>query len=610
MDSIMHGAQSGKTFIFLFIAIILSIVLFLQSLLFNRTKHLRINILDLFLLIWFLYVFLDNYLLKVPSSLRLFEFYGLIILYIALRLTQRKYLIWLYIALILGGAIQAVYGNLQLWGYYPSHHELFKMTGSFFNPGPYAGYLAAVFPVSLGLYLFNSPISTPEQTVFLLKLTNRFNTKSLALISIICICLVLPASRSRAAWLAVLISSFYLFSTKFRLYQRIQTLFDTCTKKIFLIGSLLILLAISGAGLYDLKNGSVDGRLLIWKISMKMIRYKPVSGYGFDQFKAHYMDYQATYFEQNQASEEAMVAGDNNYAFNEFLQYGVENGVSGLVIIASILIIIFMSSGFRAPGISSKYQNRFFPGVVAKAGIISILVFGLVSYPSQILPIKTIMVLCLATVSSLFSQNKVSSFFTSDCRRSQLYYYSLRIIFSVVLLSLIYTGGKTLYCYSKAYHWWNEASQVYKIGAYETCLADYEKAWPVLKRNGDFLTGYGKALSMAGKHDKAVEVLLQAARFYPNIVVYTALGDSYKQLGEAKHAEQAYLHAWYMNPSRFYPKYLLAKLYDKTGQKEKAILTAKELLQMQIKVPSTAIDEIKIEMQNIILQYKGKNYEK
>ena len=236
------------------------------------------------------------------------------------------------------------------------------------------------------------------------------------------------------------------------------------------------------------------------------------------------------------------------------------------------------------------------------------MVFGLFSYPSQILPIKTNMVLCLATVAGLFSQKKVSLPVTPNWRIRQIFYHSLRIIFSVTLLWMVYAGSKSLYCYSKAYHWWNEAYQDYKMGAYETCLEDYEKAWPVLKSNGDFLTGYGKALSMTGKHDKAVEVLLQAAKYYPNVVVYTALGDSYKQLREAEHAEQAYLHAWYMNPSRFYPKYLLAKLYDETGQREKAILTANELLRMQIKVPSKAIDEIKEEMQKIIIQYKSKSY--
>ncbi len=55
-----------------------------------------------------------------------------------------------------------------------------------------------------------------------------------------------------------------------------------------------------------------------------------------------------------------------------------------------------------------------------------------------------------------------------------------------------------------------------------------------------------------------------------------------------------------MNPSRFYPKYLLAKLYDETGQVEKAIATAEELLKKEVKVESTAVGEIQAEMKNLI----------
>jgi len=129
---------------------------------------------------------------------------------------------------------------------------------------------------------------------------------------------------------------------------------------------------------------------------------------------------------------------------------------------------------------------------------------------------------------------------------------------------------------------------------------------PVLLCNGDFLTNYGKALSMAGKHQKAIEVLQQATTYYPNTIVYTALGDSYKETGQIKKAESAYLQAWHMNPSRFYPKYLLAKLYNETGQTEKAVFTATEILQKHVKIKSTAIEEIKEEMLEIIDQYSVK----
>jgi O-antigen polymerase len=52
----------------------------------------------------------------------------------------------------------------------------------------------------------------------------------------------------------------------------------------------------------------------------------------------------------------------------------------------------------------------------------------------------------------------------------------------------------------------------------------YGKAYTVLKYNGDFLTNYRKAFSMAEKHSKAVEVLLQAAKYCSNTIVYGLRG--------------------------------------------------------------------------------------
>jgi tetratricopeptide (TPR) repeat protein len=84
------------------------------------------------------------------------------------------------------------------------------------------------------------------------------------------------------------------------------------------------------------------------------------------------------------------------------------------------------------------------------------------------------------------------------------------------------------------------------------------------------------------------------------------LGDSYKALGETEKAEEAYLFASDIIPSRFYPQYLLAKLYNETGQKEKAIKTAKELLNKEIKIESTAIKEIHEEMEEIVIKYTAR----
>ena len=125
---------------------------------------IRFSKIDGLLLIWATYILLNGCLQQMPVSNRLLEFLGLIVFYIILRQAELlKYGI-LLIAIIIGGVIQAIYGNLQLWGYYPSHHNLFRITGSFFNPGPFAGYLVSVFPAVLGVCLFKiCPLPTIDE---------------------------------------------------------------------------------------------------------------------------------------------------------------------------------------------------------------------------------------------------------------------------------------------------------------------------------------------------------------------------------------------------------------------------------------------------------------
>ena len=43
--------------------------------------------------------------------------------------------IWSFIVL---AASEAIYGLRQLYGFTSSHHSLYSLTGSFFNPGPYS----------------------------------------------------------------------------------------------------------------------------------------------------------------------------------------------------------------------------------------------------------------------------------------------------------------------------------------------------------------------------------------------------------------------------------------------------------------------------------------
>lgn len=154
---------------------------------------------------------------------------------------------------------------------------------------------------------------------------------------------------------------------------------------------------------------------------------------------------------------------------------------------------------------------------------------------------------------------------------------------------------------------WKDAFDLYNYGLYEESLEDYEKAYPILKNNGEFLINYGKALSIAGKHLDAVTILEHAKNHQGNSVLYTALGDSYKALEKYNNAEQQYLQAANMAPAKFYPLYLLAKLYDASEQQHKAIAMANTILEKEVKVQSTAIEEIKEEIKQLLRTQSKRN---
>jgi len=151
-----------------------------------------------------------------------------------------------------------------------------------------------------------------------------------------------------------------------------------------------------------------------------------------------------------------------------------------------------------------------------------------------------------------------------------------------------------------AYKTWNDAFELYNYSLYTECIDDYQKAYPLLQHNGEFMVNYGKALSIAEKHEIALETLGKAKNYQTNTVLYTALGDSHKALGNPTKAEEAYWAANYMSPIKFYPKYLLAKLYHENGQQQKAVELANELLAKDAKISSTAVGEIKEEMKKIL----------
>jgi O-antigen polymerase len=585
--TIINPTQTPKTFVFLYGGIVIGSLFTLNCLCRKNDARFHIISIDIVAGLLFVFILVNRYFLQEMAgfSFRFYELMGLVLLYIMIRQTESKYIPWYFLAIILGGLLQAVYGNLQLYGYFPSLHRDFNITGGFFNPGPYAGYLGSVFPVALGLWLYRTRLLHGEARDGLEIKPSFFSSYSLwvytGIVAGVAILLVLPAAQSRAGLLAVAAGSAYLLYRRYGGAEWLSLQLNTPLKKLVSVSLAVVILAGTFAGFYLIKQDSADGRMLIWKATALLIQEQPVTGLGFDRFQAGYMNAQAAYFMNHPGDPDAPLAADNRYAFNEFLQFAAEQGVIGLALLFLVGILIIRTKG----------QSNSIWLIISKAGILATVVFGLFSYPAQILPIKLNLVLFLAVVASFGKPIRIRAISIPEKVKPWLKGSLLVVVLAGAIAGILHLNELR-----NASKTWKLGLDLYNSGNIEQSLLAYERVEPVFNRKGDFLMNYGKALSMAGVHEKAIQVLNKAENHLNNTIIQTALGDSYKALERFDKSEQAYLLAGHMLPDRFYPKYLLATLYEETGRWDKAVSLAMELVSKEPKIESTAVHEIKQEM--------------
>ncbi len=502
----------------------------------------------------------------------------LVVLYLYFRIALRvdkscRYA--LYLLLLITAAGQALWGMAQLYGYLPSQHNLFLLTGSFFNPGPYAGYLAVLSPLALYYVLRDYRVwSRPYHTKYCL----FYLRWSLATITLLSTMLVLPASMSRAAWLAATTGSLFVGLAFFASRYRLKSYVVRYQKKLLVALVLVAFIAGSaGVAMYRLKKDSADGRVLIWKNTLTAIEEQPL-GVGLGHFAGAYGKVQAAYFETTTTTatgQEQNVAGNPEYAFNEYLQICLEFGVAGLLLFATAVIML-IKKGIK----QQKYG--------AVGAVVSLLVFASMSYPFSVLPFLIVFVCLLA---DLANGNEATN---PDQTGSTLVpIYVIVIISFGVLAYCLYNRYPTY----KAYKEWSRAKTLYAMQLYTDATPEYARITPHLSDRVEFLFEYGQILSKTAHYQKSNEVLTLATTLSCDPMLHNVIGKNHQALKNYKAAELNFLMAANMVPNRIYPYYLLAKLYLQTGNRTKFEKMANHVLQKEPKIHSPAIEEMRNEIE-------------
>ena len=463
-------------------------------------------------------------------------------------------------SLILSGGVEAIWGLRQLYGFSASGHFRYALTGSFFNPGPYAGYLAMVLPLCLHHFV---RFRDWKWLITSLKIERA----AAGVVGVLILC-VLPATMSRSAWVAALIGCGWVMymhrdSRKWKLlWRRYKKRYVSWGIGIFLV------LIVGGAGAFFLKPDSALGRLFLWKITCQAIANHP---WGCDKgFAFAYGEAQEAYFAKGDYAEwEEQVTGSPEYAFNEYLELTLTQGPAiCIMLIVITFACLWAGTQFRRYGVCGA--------------IVTLLVFSFSSYPMH-LPAFIVAYVCLLLACGIGD-----------------------IIAKPVILSaclIIWTGGfhDKWQREKDACRDWVNARILYHAGAYTAANAAYDKLYPQLREKGTFLFEYGHSLHKAGFYNESNKYLDKALVYCADPMILNVIGKNYQALRCYNWAEELLLASVHRLPGRIYPYYLLAKLYAEPEflNREKFEEMKRIVLMKAPKIHSMAIEEMRREVEEI-----------
>ncbi len=392
-------------------------------------------------------------------------------------------------------------------------------------------------------------------------------------------------------------------------------------RKLPLLVALSIAIAVGLiALLIALRPESALGRVLLWRCSLSAIMRAPLTGVGAGRFSHAYGVAQSDYLASPACSpEEIMVADVPHYAFNEYLQIGIEGGV-----IATILFILLIGCIIKRAHRSPHPLARPLLG-----STIAFAIFALASYPLQVLPLCTIAIILAATVASLPEPSLISpesatqhnsennphseeaphptpptpheQQFSSLLQKllqltAPLTLHAERILpalFTIVAVAIsIYIHQNPIYRESDIAKWRVE-KRYYDMELYRGTVDNYRELYPTFRYNYALLFEFGNGLSKTAQYEESDAILLEGLNLLYDPMFTNILGKNAEARGDYDLAESYFQESLHILPNRVYPQYLLFELYLERDDTTRAIIAGEELLAKRAKVESSAVEKMR-----------------
>ena len=145
---------------------------------------------------------------------------------------------------------------------------------------------------------------------------------------------------TRAAWLAILVASFYFLFLSASANINKQFRFLACLAFAIILFIILFVFPSQLAKERASDTGTIDYRFNLWAAGLKMASHKPLLGYGISQFQVGAPDYQTSLG----LVPEVFIPKTGTGAHNVFINILVEQGIFGLIIYLLIIRQVFLQS--------------------------------------------------------------------------------------------------------------------------------------------------------------------------------------------------------------------------------------------------------------------------
>ena len=502
-----------------------------------------------FVLLWMAYLFFHSVLIAEAETYRLIYLEESLLLLPVLSYLLYNGILSLNVlegGLILILCIQLVYLCLQYLGIIDSGNNYFPFTGCSDNPNCTAMYIALSLPLAFErirtgrypwLYLTISILSV----AFLFLLNCR--TAFIGLLTVGAIRIFLSCRITGWIW-----------------KRSVMT-------KVWLLLTALMVVTVSSVAIYHHKQGSADGRILIWKVSAMMIMERP-QGSGIGMFGRDYNLSQGEYFASGQGTDrDRYIASTANMAYNDILEQGVESGIIGMVFM--LMFYVFLMIGAYRSGMMLQLS------VVTAVFIMSLMNFICASVQSWML------FLCIgACIISMDSCRTSGQKHDRQCRRTGKAVRclaALPLLFCLAVLADRHVRLTGAQYRLKIYEDMKKNGTLSDTSGLESLSADIgasEAYWNFMYEVFYERKDFKRALACA---EKASEYTYLPSLCFRKFNCHDRLGQTSEGVKYIENVRNVI-------PQNLTSRIVLMKWYDSIGEYVKALDAAHEIASMEVKI--------------------------